>query len=181
MLGALGGAGGSGLLGSSLSGLSKLFSSTGGGAGGAGSIDSNVTDAVVAATTANTAAIGLQTVATGANTTAVTTAAAASGGGALGGIAGLFKTITSFLPGFDVGSWSVPNDMIAQVHQGEMIVPNSFADVARSMFSGGGGGGGSSLSINGPMIGTQQFLYQMTSQIARLQSNFRALNPSVAY
>jgi hypothetical protein len=43
---------------------------------------------------------------------------------------------------FDVGSWSLPHDMVAQVHQGEMIVPaqGGIADTLRSMLSGGGGG-----------------------------------------
>ena len=38
---------------------------------------------------------------------------------------------------FQAGTWSVPRDMIALVHAGEMILP---ADVA-AMARGGGGGG----------------------------------------
>lgn len=41
------------------------------------------------------------------------------------------------LPSFDAGAWSLPADMIAQVHKGEMIVPAGLADKVR----GGAGGG----------------------------------------
>jgi hypothetical protein len=34
--------------------------------------------------------------------------------------------------GFAVGSWDVPRDMIAKIHQGEMIVPSQFAENARN-------------------------------------------------
>jgi len=58
----------------------------------------------------------------------------------------------SGLPSYDVGSWSLPSDTIAQVHKGEMIVPakGGFADSVRSMMSGGSNGisGGSSAQVN---------------------------------
>ncbi|ACB94293.1 hypothetical protein Bind_0643 [Beijerinckia indica subsp. indica ATCC 9039] len=44
----------------------------------------------------------------------------------------------SSLPSFAVGAWSLPSDMIAQVHQGEMIVPAGPAAAMRSALSGGG-------------------------------------------
>jgi hypothetical protein len=46
------------------------------------------------------------------------------------------------LPSFDVGSWDVPTDQIAQVHQGETIVPKNFADKLRETGSLGGNTGG---------------------------------------
>ena len=47
---------------------------------------------------------------------------------------GVFKAVTTpisslinkFLPSFDVGTNYVPNDMIAQIHKGEMIVPEKY-------------------------------------------------------
>lgn len=69
------------------------------------------------------------------------------GGGGQGGILGsLFgggaesggaatPGLLSFV-GFQAGAWSVPRDMIALVHQGEMILPAGVADMAR----GGGSG-----------------------------------------
>lgn len=46
---------------------------------------------------------------------------------------------------FAVGSWQLPSDMIAQVHQGEMIVPAAQTPWAQGLMSnaaGGAGGGG---------------------------------------
>jgi hypothetical protein len=37
---------------------------------------------------------------------------------------------------FDVGTWSVPQDMLAMVHKGEPIIPAPFADSARKVLSG---------------------------------------------
>lgn len=36
------------------------------------------------------------------------------------------------LPSYAVGTWAVPNDQIAQIHQGEMIIPKTFADSVRA-------------------------------------------------
>ncbi len=49
------------------------------------------------------------------------------------------------LPSFDVGTPSVPRDMLAMVHQGETIIPANFAEGIRKgeMTLGGAGGGGS--------------------------------------
>ncbi len=41
---------------------------------------------------------------------------------------------------FDVGAWSIPNDMPAMVHRNEMILPPPQADILRGALSGGGGG-----------------------------------------
>jgi hypothetical protein len=60
-----------------------------------------------------------------------------------------FAAVAAF-GSFDVGTPSVPNDMVANVHQGEIIVPRTFSDSIRSgdMTLGGPGGntGGSSQS-----------------------------------
>ena len=49
--------------------------------------------------------------------------------------------VAAGLASFDTGAWSLPVDMIAQVHQGEMIVPAGPAAAFRSALSGGDGGG----------------------------------------
>jgi len=41
------------------------------------------------------------------------------------------------LPSFAVGAWSLPSDMVAQVHQNEMIIPAGPAAAFRSMMSAG--------------------------------------------
>lgn len=46
------------------------------------------------------------------------------------------------LASFAVGAWELPQDMIAQVHQGEMIIPSGPAAAMRTALSGGGFGGG---------------------------------------
>ena len=43
---------------------------------------------------------------------------------------------------FAVGAWDLPRDMIAQVHQGETILPKTFAEDFRANGGGLGGGGG---------------------------------------
>ena len=42
-------------------------------------------------------------------------------------------------PSFAVGSWEIPNDMNANIHKGEMIIPRTFADDIRSNKGFGGG------------------------------------------
>ncbi len=44
----------------------------------------------------------------------------------------------SALPSFAAGAWSLPSDMIAQVHKGEMIIPAAAAAGLREMSGGGG-------------------------------------------
>ena len=46
------------------------------------------------------------------------------------------------LPSFDSGAWSLPSDMIAMVHRGEMIVPAGLAGQIRDGSGGAGGAGG---------------------------------------
>jgi hypothetical protein len=151
---------------SALGGLSGLF-----GAGQA------------AAQTANTTALGLLTTAVTANTvalggeTAATTASAAGGAG--GGLSSILSFVKLLLPGFADGSWSVPSDMAAQVHQGEVILPNNgLADAFRSGTLGSSSFG---VAINGPVIGTQAFVQQLTQQLARTLQSFRARTPSMGW
>lgn len=66
-------------------------------------------------------------------TTALVGESGTSGGGLLGGV------ISHLLPSFDVGSPNIPNDMIAQIHKGEMIIPRVQADAIRSGKTSGGG------------------------------------------
>jgi hypothetical protein len=64
--------------------------------------------------------------------------------------AAAFAAVAAFAS-FDVGAWNLPSDMIAQVHQGEMILPadvagqvrggGSIASFASGAGSAGGGGG----------------------------------------
>jgi hypothetical protein len=99
--------------------------------------NTTATTAGTAATTGNTASqtsnvvgntvqTSTNTAAIAANTTALSSASASSGGG------GLFSSLMAFLPAFDVGSSNVPRDMVAQIHQGEMIVPAAHASDIRS-------------------------------------------------
>lgn len=65
----------------------------------------------------------------------------AAAGPAAAGEATVLSAATG-LASFAVGAWSLPSDMIAQVHQGEMIVPAGPAGALRSALSGGSGSGG---------------------------------------
>jgi len=48
-------------------------------------------------------------------------------------------TVRAVMPSYAVGAWSLPSDQIAQVHQGEMIVPAGPAAALRSALSNGSG------------------------------------------
>lgn len=72
-------------------------------------------------------------------------AAPAAGAGVA---AGVEASALAMLPSFDVGAWNLPGDMVARVHQGEMIVPAGPADAVRDMLSGKGAGGGGGVSFN---------------------------------
>ncbi len=65
----------------------------------------------------------------------------AAAGPAAAGEATVLSVATG-LASFAVGAWSLPSDMIAQVHQGEMIIPAGPAGALRSALSGGAGDGG---------------------------------------
>ncbi|MDE2030432.1 MAG: hypothetical protein KGI97_07720, partial [Alphaproteobacteria bacterium] len=84
-------------------------------------------------TTANTTAIA-------ANTAAVSSEAASSSGG------GIFDMLGA-LAMFDVGTNNVPRDMVAQIHQGEIIIPAAQSADIRSGKSMLGYGNGRSMTL----------------------------------
>jgi len=49
---------------------------------------------------------------------------------------------------FDTGAWRLPSDMIAQVHQGEMIVPAGPAQNLRQALSGGASDAGNTVHVH---------------------------------
>lgn len=85
------------------------------------------------------------------------------------------------LVSLDVGAWELGSDMVAQLHQGEMVVPQTFAQGLRD---GSGLGGGDNYTINISAIDTQtgtQFLRNNASGIAAaLSSQVRNFNSSVS-
>jgi K+/H+ antiporter YhaU regulatory subunit KhtT len=62
-------------------------------------------------------------------------AAAVPAGAGMAVVLGVAKGLVSL----DVGAWEIPHNMVAQLHQGETVVPKSFAE---GMRNGGGIGGG---------------------------------------
>jgi len=84
---------------------------------------------------------------------------------------------------YDVGSWSVPSDMIAQVHQGEMIVPAAQTPWAQSLMANGGGGG-QPINITFAITAMDsqsimQSLGSVKTQLARVLSDTISRNPSL--
>jgi GH24 family phage-related lysozyme (muramidase) len=56
------------------------------------------------------------------------------------------------LASFDIGAWSIPGDMPAMVHKGEMVMPAAEASYFRAMLTGAASGGNSqSSSVNAPV------------------------------
>jgi hypothetical protein len=137
------------------------------------------TAAGTVATTANTtttASTGLMHIAAMAENTVATIANTLSTD-----LLKVAMAIKSFLPSFDVGSYSVPSDMIAQIHAGEMIIPTAQAAQIRSgaagigggsVLAGGSGGGGSmNVTISLSAIDTQSgasFLQSNAGNIATI-------------
>jgi hypothetical protein len=66
----------------------------------------------------------------------------------------MFGGSNSFFPSFAVGIDKVPSDMVAQIHQGEMILPAHVAGAVRS----GGLGHQVIQNINVNTIDSQSFL-----------------------
>ena len=86
------------------------------------------------------------------------------------------------LVSLDVGAWNLGSDTVAQLHQGEMVVPKTFAEGLRD--GGGiGGGGGDNYTININAIDTQtgaQFIKNNASGIAAaISSQVRNFNGNV--
>jgi hypothetical protein len=115
--------------------------------------NTTATTAGTAATTTNTASqttnlVGntvqtdANTAAVGANTAALSTESATGGGGG-GGLGSLLGLMAMF----DSGTDSVPRDMIAQIHKGEIIVPAAHSADIRSGKSMLGYGGGQSMTL----------------------------------
>ena len=118
------------------------------------------TTAVLAGTTARTAAQQTATTATAATTLAsIGESIIASAAETFAGIFGFLSPVLgpaaagpavagqatvlaagSALPSFATGAWSLPADMVAQVHRGEMIVPAGPAAQIRDAAASGGSG-----------------------------------------
>ena len=61
------------------------------------------------------------------------------------------------IPEFQTGIRSVPQDMLAYIHQGEMLIPREIAESLRGERSGSvgaGGYGGGGIVIEGPLVGS---------------------------
>jgi hypothetical protein len=63
-------------------------------------------------------------------------------GPAAAGPAAAGESLVAGMASFAVGAWSLPSDMIAQVHQGEMIVPASATPWAQAVMSNASANGG---------------------------------------
>jgi hypothetical protein len=91
----------------------------------------------------------------------------------------------SAVPGLAVGAWNLPNDMVAQLHAGESVLPADFASGFRSAVAGGSGGagGGDNYNITIQAIDTQsgaQFLKDNAKTIvSALQGQARNFNPAM--
>ncbi len=84
-------------------------------------------------------------------------------------------TVLSAIPHYDTGAWSLPGDMVAQVHQGEMIIPAGPAAAFRNMMEGSNGVAGTvhvhhALNFNVQAMdghSVRQFLKNNSKQILR--------------
>jgi hypothetical protein len=94
--------------------------------------------------TAGTAATAVNTTATGLNTTTQTTGIVAWVENTVATIGNTVATEASaigHLFGFASGADNIPHDMVAMVHQGEMIVPAANAPAVRGLLAGSAAGG----------------------------------------
>ena len=69
-------------------------------------------------------------------------------GGAAGPAAAGQAAVMAVAGSFAVGAWNLPRDMIAQVHQGETILPAGAASKFRDMASGAQGSGGGDVHVH---------------------------------
>lgn len=84
-----------------------------------------------------------------------------------------FQIATIESQSFDVGTPNVPQDMMAQIHQGEAIIPASFADAIRSGQLSLSGGNSASSGSNGGV--TVNVYYPKMSSKSEVQSLSNAL------
>jgi hypothetical protein len=75
----------------------------------------------------------LQTLASGGLARQIAAAYAISNGGRNFGPWSTYNSgsYRKFLPSFDTGAWNIPQDTVAQIHQGEMVVPPQAAEKLR--------------------------------------------------
>lgn len=78
------------------------------------------------------------------------------------------------LPGFAAGAWSLPHDMTAQVHKGEMIIP---ADIANRLRGGQGFGGSSGGAATGG--GGDVFIFNI-GEFHGTEDNIQSLSEAIA-
>jgi hypothetical protein len=109
-------------------------------------LDASFTTLDASFTTLDADMLGL-TAAVEANTAALASSSAGSGAGGALGLTG------DLVPSFDVGSWHIPHDTLAMVHQGEMVLPaGDHAETGRKFFSGRGVSQGTG-GLTGPSAG----------------------------
>lgn len=81
------------------------------------------------------------------------------------------------LPGLDKGAWSLPGDMVAQLHKGETVLPKPFAEDYRT--NGGGGGRGTTIIIQAlDSADVKQFVKNNAGVLANAVSDHQNRNLS---
>jgi hypothetical protein len=97
------------------------------------------------------------------------------GGGGFGGMSDFFGggasgdsfSMMGSLMGFDVGADSIPRDMIAKIHKGEMILPADTAERVRNGMSSGGGAATPGMNVVNNFHMTGAYDKRTQSQIAK--------------
>ncbi len=86
------------------------------------------------------------------------------------------------LPSYDVGSMNIPQDQIAKVHKGEIIVPAAQAQAIRDSMNGGGSsGGGAQIHIHATDAQSVARLLKNNADVVAqiVRSSSRNFNPNV--
>lgn len=90
--------------------------------------------------------------------------------------AGLFATVVGLAASLDTGTAYVPQDMLANIHKGEMVIPKPMADTMRD---GGGMGGGSTVIIQAlDSADVARWVGQNKRLIASAVADSQRFNPS---
>lgn len=108
----------------------------------------------------------------GGGSAATDAGAAASSSGMLSGIGGWLSSLMSF----DVGTDSVPHDMVAQIHAGERIIPAATNKTLTDQLSSGGLGGGHQINMSITAMDSQSVLGAMDGvkrELAMMLDNTR--------